>query len=349
MFYYFNNNFMKCKNKAEHLYNYLFLSSIYNILNLIFILGKCISYPFSLTYNVCVKAYRILSQYILLLTKSILKIIKSTILLIIPKVKIAFIIFVAIYFAYEAHVFFSTVPNPKSISDFKLPHSLNIYDKNNILLYSSYAGAFTSPVPLKSISKKLIYEVNKKSSIEISSKLCSHFYFYRENEPIKKQILVFNFLRNFNKQELIYLYLNTKPYGNHAIGIEATSQIYLGKRSLEINEKDIKVLNGNSNTNLKIVHEPYKRAPIAVNYVLKSVKQKYGKNLIREKFDIYTNIDLNVQNKLQQELLDNKENYNNDLISKKIENSLIITKIKDSENNIVFVNNVYLSDIKNKN
>ena len=70
MISYFNNNFMKCKKKVKHLYNYLFLYSIYNFLNIIFILGKCISYPFSLTYNIFVKTYRILSQYVLLLTKS---------------------------------------------------------------------------------------------------------------------------------------------------------------------------------------------------------------------------------------------------------------------------------------
>ncbi len=349
MISYFNNNFMKCKKKVKPLYNYLFLYSIYNILNVIFILGKCISYPFSLTYNVFAKTYRILSQYVLLLTKSILKIIKSTILPIIPKVKIAFIIFIAIYLAYEAHCFLSSVPNPKKISDFKTPYSLNIYDKNNILLYSSYAGRFRSPVALKSISKKLIYETNKQSSIEISNKLSSHFYFFRKNEPIKKQVLVFNFLKNFNKQELICLYLNTKLYGDYAIGIEAASQIYLGKRSLEINENDIKILINNSNKNQKIVHPPYKRAPIAVNYVLKSIKQKYGEDITDRKLDIYTNIDIGVQNKLQQDLIESNEDFYKNLISKKIENSLVITKIKDSENNIVFKNNVYISDIKINN
>lgn len=339
---------MKCKKKAKHLYNYLFLYFIYNLLNLIFILGKCISYSFSLTYNVFAKTYKILSQYIIVFGKIISKIIKSIIIPIIPKVKIAFIIFVAIYLAYEAHSFLSSVPNPKKISDFKLPYSLNIYDKNNILLYSSYAGRFRSPVSLKSISKKLIYETNKQSSIEISNKLSSNFYFFRENEPIKKQVLVFNFLRNFNKQELIYLYLNTKPYGDHAIGIEAASQIYLGKRSLEINEKDIKILINNSKTNQEIVSPPYKRAPIAVNYLLKSIKEKYGEDVTDKRLDIYTNIDLNVQNKFQQDLIESKEDSYKDTIYKTIENSLIITKIKDSENNIVFKNNAYKSDIKNK-
>jgi len=193
--------------------------------------------------------------------------------------KIAFIgIFVGILFTFALFVWYSReLPTPGKLVVSKYGDATRIYDRNNKLLYSVYQDQNRSYVALNKIPKKAQeatiaiedqdFYKNQGFSIlgyvrvvwnamlgkglagasTISQQLVKNVLLTNERSlprKIKELILAIQINQRFSKDEILEMYLNNISYGGTAIGIEAASETYFGKKAKDLDISESAFLAG---------------------------------------------------------------------------------------------------------
>lgn len=288
------------------------------------------------------------------------------------------------------HLFLQTIPHPRTLDDFMLPASTQIYDKNNILLYSSYAGSYRVPIKISevpqilvdatvtaedkrffshsgfdllAIGRSFVYNSTHDSvqgGSTITQQLAKNVFLTTERSLLRKLeelIISYRIERTFTKNQILELYFNSVSYGGDTIGIEAASERYFGKKAKELSEKESlylatltsapsvystrenqtilankrmsRLLDNLVKENkitlqkraailkMNLTFAPriiYKKAPHAVDYVLKQLENKYGSELMNKTgFIVRTTIDLKLQNYIQEQVREfiSSSEYNN--------------------------------------
>lgn len=160
-------------------------------------------------------------------------------------------------------IFLQDLPNPKELAIQQLPQTTKIYDRNKILLYEIYTNQNRTLVSLDEIPKYL-----QKATLAIEDKnfykhpgfdITSIIRALKENitdgrtiqggstitqqliksslltsekrmsRKLKEIVLAFWAEHIYTKDQILEMYFNQVPYGGTAWGIEAASEVYLGK------------------------------------------------------------------------------------------------------------------------
>lgn len=170
------------------------------------------------------------------------------------------------------------LPTPGKLVESKYTDSTRIYDRNNVLLYSVYEDQNRTYVKLDAIPADLknatiaiededFYE-NKGFSVigylrsvknlifsrrisgggsTITQQLVKNVLLTNEQSlprKIKELILAIQVDNRFSKDQVLEMYLNNIPYGGTAIGIEAASETYFGKKAKDLNLAESVFLSG---------------------------------------------------------------------------------------------------------
>ncbi len=171
----------------------------------------------------------------------------------------------------QIHAFVAQTPNPQTLSDFSMPASTLIYDRNGTLLYSSYDNINRIPVPLSQVpvflqnaiiaaEDKRFYShwgIDPLSIVQaswynltheqthgastITQQLAKNVFLSEERTLVRKlqeALIALRIERNFTKHEILELYFNTVSFGGNTSGVEAASQRYFGKHASELNKKE---------------------------------------------------------------------------------------------------------------
>lgn len=159
------------------------------------------------------------------------------------------------------------LPTPGKLVVSQYGDATRIYDRNNTLLYSVYQDQNRSYVPLNKISKKLQeatiaiededFYKNQGFSLlgyirvawnaltgkglagasTISQQLVKNVLLTNERSiprKIKELILSVQVNQRYSKDQILEMYLNNIPYGGTAVGVEAASEAYFGKKANEL-------------------------------------------------------------------------------------------------------------------
>lgn len=161
------------------------------------------------------------------------------------------------------------LPTPGKLIASKYKDATRIYDRNGVLLYSVYQDENRTYVKLSDIPKDLqhatiaiededFYQNQGFSPIAylrvvknyilgkglaggstISQQLVKNVLLTSERSlprKIKELILSIQVNQKYSKDEILEMYLNNIPYGGTAIGVEAASEMYFGKK---VNKLDL--------------------------------------------------------------------------------------------------------------
>ncbi|MBA3723465.1 MAG: PBP1A family penicillin-binding protein [Candidatus Levybacteria bacterium] len=170
------------------------------------------------------------------------------------------------------------LPTPGTLVTSKYSDATRIYDKKGTLLYSVFEDENRTYVTLNKIPKKLqqatiavedenFYENNgfsptgiiraaRDSLFErrisgggstITQQLVKNVLLSNEQSlprKIKELILAIQVDQRYSKDEVLEMYLNNIPYGGTAVGVEAASEQYFGKKAKDLNLSDSAFLAG---------------------------------------------------------------------------------------------------------
>ena len=169
------------------------------------------------------------------------------------------------------------LPQPGKLIASKYTDATRIYDRKGILLYSVYQDENRTYVKLGEISKTLqqatiaiedkdfytnkgfspigYLRVLKNAAMgkglagasTISQQLVKNVLLDNRRTParkIKELILSIQVNQKYSKDQILEMYLNNIPYGGSAIGIEAASQMYLGKKAKDLDIAEAAFLAG---------------------------------------------------------------------------------------------------------
>lgn len=169
------------------------------------------------------------------------------------------------------------LPKPGKLSASNLSQSTRILDRNGNVLYDIYGDANRTYVELPEVSDRL-----EQATIAIEDQdfyrnrgfsLLAYFRVIRDalllrgltggstitqqlvknsllspertlTRKIKEFILAIQVDRIYSKKQILELYLNVAPYGGTAVGIEAASELYFGKKAKDLNLVESAVLAG---------------------------------------------------------------------------------------------------------
>ncbi|MDP3955295.1 MAG: transglycosylase domain-containing protein, partial [bacterium] len=169
------------------------------------------------------------------------------------------------------------LPTPGKLSASNLPQSTRILDRNGLVLYDIYNQQNRTYVELKNIPKDLQeatiaiedkdFYKNRGYSITgylralrnivlfqslsggstITQQLVKNSLLTSERSiprKIKEFILAVQVDRKYSKEQILELYLNVAPYGGTAVGVEAASERYFGKKAKDLNLAESAILSG---------------------------------------------------------------------------------------------------------
>lgn len=169
------------------------------------------------------------------------------------------------------------LPQPGKLITSKYKDATRIYDRKGILLYSVYQDENRTYVKLGEISKTLQqatiaiedkdFYTNKgfspiaylrvaKNALmgkglagasTISQQLVKNVLLDNRRTParkIKELILSIQVNQKYSKDQILEMYLNNIPYGGSAIGIEAASEMYFGKKAKDLDLAEAAFLAG---------------------------------------------------------------------------------------------------------
>lgn len=170
------------------------------------------------------------------------------------------------------------LPEPGKLSEAQIGNSTRIYDRNGIPLYSVYEDVNRSYVKLDQIPKYLQqatiatedknFYKNKGFSVTgyirgliidpilrqrvtggstLTQQLVKNVLLSSERtlpRKIKELILAIQVDKKYSKNEVLEMYLNDVPYGGTAIGVEAASETYFGKKVKELSLSESALLAG---------------------------------------------------------------------------------------------------------
>jgi membrane peptidoglycan carboxypeptidase len=165
----------------------------------------------------------------------------------------------------------SALPSPRSLSDFALPASTQIYDRNGILLYSAYADVNRVPVEYEELPQTLIDATlaaedknffhhhgfdfmriakaglhnmtgnDLHGASTITQQLAKNVFLSQERtveRKLKEAVITMRIESNFDKKQILELYFNTISYGGNTLGIESAAQKHFGKHVSELSKKE---------------------------------------------------------------------------------------------------------------
>ncbi len=161
------------------------------------------------------------------------------------------------------------LPEPGKLVEAQAENSTRIYDRNDVPLYSVYEDVNRTYVELDEIPKDLQqatiaiedknFYKNKGFSITgyvrgliidpifrrrvtggstITQQLVKNVLLTSERSlprKVKELVLSIQVDKRYSKEEILEMYLNDVPYGGTAIGVEAASETYFGKKVKELN------------------------------------------------------------------------------------------------------------------
>lgn len=169
------------------------------------------------------------------------------------------------------------LPTPGKLIASKYKDSSGIYDRKGILLYSVYTDANRTYVKLSDIPRNLqlatisiedkdFYKNNGFSPLSylrvirnfilgrglagastITQQLVKNVLLTNERtlpRKIKELILAIQVNKRYSKDEILEMYLNNIPYGGAAIGVEAASETYFGKKAKDLTLSESVLLAG---------------------------------------------------------------------------------------------------------
>ncbi len=170
------------------------------------------------------------------------------------------------------------LPTPGKLITSKYNEATRIYDRKGILLYSVFEDENRTYVTLNKIPKELqeatiatedetFYENNGFSPIgwlraardslmerqisgggsTITQQLVKNVLLTNEQSlprKIKELILAIQVDQRYSKDEILEMYLNNIPYGGTAVGVEAASEQYFGKKAKDLSLSEAAFLAG---------------------------------------------------------------------------------------------------------
>jgi len=191
------------------------------------------------------------------------------------------------------------LPTPGKLSSKNFPQSTKIFDRHGILLYDIYREENRTYVTLDRIPKVLqeatiaiedkdFYQNQGFSLLgyvralkdfilfqrisggsTLTQQLVKNTLLSRERtipRKIKEFILAIQVGRKYSKDQILELYLNIAPYGGTAVGVEAASEKYFGKKVKDLDLVESAILAG-------LPQRPSYYSPFASNpkaYILRS-------------------------------------------------------------------------------
>ncbi len=203
---------------------------------------------------------------------------------------IGFVVIIVILFIWYSR----DLPTPGHLSASNLSQSTKVFDRNGILLYDVYADQNRTYVELKDIPKTLQlatiaiedkdFYTNEGFSIMGYVRAVRDAMFFRRvsggstltqqfvknalltserslPRKIKEFILSVEVDKKYKKNEILELYLNIVPYGGTAVGVEAASEQYFGKKVKDLNLVESAILAGMPQ--LPSYYSPYGEHPKA--------------------------------------------------------------------------------------
>lgn len=169
------------------------------------------------------------------------------------------------------------LPTPEKLSKDNLPQSTRIYDRNGVVLYDIFARENRTYVTLDNIPKYLQQATiavedkdfyrNQGFSVFGYLRAFKDAILYRRvtgastltqqlvkntlltpertvTRKIKEFILAVQVGKKYSKDQILELYLNATPYGGTAVGVEAASERYFGKKAKDLSLVESAVLAG---------------------------------------------------------------------------------------------------------
>lgn len=189
---------------------------------------------------------------------------------------LAGIVFVTLAGFITVGVYSRDLPDPNKLIDRQVAQSTKIYDRTGEnLLYEISADQKRTIIKLEDLPdyvpqavialedktfyehsgfnfKRLVLAVTKKilgqrgpGASTLTSQLVKNAILSPErtiSRKLKEMILTYQIERNFNKEEILQLYLNEIPYGSTAYGVEAASNFYFDKSASELSLAESAVL-----------------------------------------------------------------------------------------------------------
>ena len=256
---------------------------------------------------------------ILALFTEIVRLINIYIGYIVMAFRLALIVLIGValaYISFRLYSLYEITPAPRSFSDFPTTHPVHIYDRNGILLYRPIR-INTSPTHISALPKDVQKTIAQQ--IKIRRVIPTLADYALKNEKDKetlryrlKLIMVSLKLRlNSSNQMLLEHYLNIPFYNGVAQGMDNAALQLLNKHLAAVSRPEALFL-----TQLPISARPsmksvkstpydYKRAAVAIDFLLSGLKEKYvssiegGKGLL-----VYTTLDVRLQNIRQSSLIE---------------------------------------------
>ena len=170
------------------------------------------------------------------------------------------------------------LPEPGKLIEAQAENSTRIYDRNDVPLYSVYEDVNRTYVKLDKIPKDLeqaTISIEDKDFYEndgfsftgftrgllidpilrrrvtggstITQQLVKNVLLTSERSiprKVKELVLAIQVDKRYSKDEILEMYLNDVPYGGTAIGVEAASESYFGKKVNELNLAESALLAG---------------------------------------------------------------------------------------------------------
>lgn len=219
---------------------------------------------------------------------------------------IVFIILTAFLFVWYGR----DLPQPGKLIEAPLGQSTRIYDRNGILLYSVYQDRNRTYVKLSEIPKtvqhatiaiedKDFYENQGFSFVgylravrdlvtlqglsggsTLTQQLVKNVLLSSERtipRKIKELILSIQVDKRYSKDQILELYLNDVPYGGTAIGVEAASETYFGKKVKDVSLGEAAFLAG-------LPQSPSVYSPYTGNKHYLSRTQTVLNQMVKEKY-----------------------------------------------------------------
>lgn len=203
------------------------------------------------------------------------------------------------------------LPEPGKLIEAQAANSTRIYDRNDIPLYSVYEDVNRTYVTLDKIPKDLeeaTISVEDKNFYEndgfsvtgfirgliidpiirrrvtggstITQQLVKNVLLTSERSiprKVKELVLSIQVDKRYTKDEILEMYLNDVPYGGTAIGVEAASETYFGKKVSELNLSESALLAG-------LPQSPSTYSPFSGNKFYIGRSQQVLKSMRQEKY-----------------------------------------------------------------
>lgn len=208
-----------------------------------------------------------------------------------------------------------TLPSPSDIGKVNYPLSTHLYDTNGKLLYEVYKEQSRTPIKMKDLPKYIAHATvafedkdfykhngiapisgilravrdtylkkNLQGGSTITQQLVKSALLSPERtiqRKIREIILAIQTERQFNKEQILQLYLNQVPYGGSAYGIEEAAQVYFGKHAKDLSLDEAALLAGLPQS--PSVYSPFANPDLAVRRRNEVLERMYEQKYITKK------------------------------------------------------------------